>query len=324
MMILIAGGAGYIGAHTNKLLNQHGYQTVVFDSLVAGHRDFAKWGEFVQADLADREQIAACFGKYPISAVMHFSAFACVGESVAKPAAYYQNNVVNTLNLLDAMREFGVKYFIFSSTCATYGNPQTIPMSESHRQSPINPYGWSKLMVERILADYDHAYGLKHINLRYFNAAGADPDAEVGERHDPETHLIPLAVYAALGKIKQLGVYGTDYPTADGTCVRDYVHVNDLADAHIKALEYLKAGNDSDAFNLGTDQGTSVREVIETVKRVSRHDLAVVEQDRRPGDPPTLVSSSEKARTVLKWAPKLTDIETIVTTAWNWHRQDTR
>jgi UDP-glucose 4-epimerase len=319
-MILIAGGAGYIGSHTNKTLNQAGCKTVVFDNLSTGHREFVKWGKFVEGDLASIEQIRDCFRKHPIETVMHFSAFANVGKSVADPGKYYRNNVVNTVNLLDVMREFEVKYFIFSSTAATFGTPVEIPITEEHLQNPITPYGQSKLMVESILKDYDQAYGIKHVNLRYFNAAGADPDGEIGERHDPETHLIPLAIHAALDQREAIQVFGGDYATADGTCVRDYIHVNDLADAHIKALDYLKRTGESNAFNLGNGVGFSVREVIEKVRRISGRDLKVEQAARRPGDPATLISSSTKASEILGWRPEFHEIDTIIQTAWNWHR----
>ncbi|MGD8851594.1 MAG: UDP-glucose 4-epimerase GalE [Gammaproteobacteria bacterium] len=322
-MILIVGGAGYIGSHTNKLMSQRGYETVVFDNLVYGHRDAARWGKFVLGDLANKDQIRSCLEGHRIDAVMHFSAFAYVGESMTKPALYYQNNVVNAINLLDVMREFDVRYFIFSSSCATYGMPRQVPVTEDHPQEPINPYGRTKLMVEKILEDYGHAYGMKHISLRYFNAAGADPEAEIGERHEPETHLIPLALYAALGRTPGISIYGTDYPTDDGTCIRDYIHVNDLADAHIKALEYLRDSGQSAAFNLGNDTGYSVRSVIDHVRRVSQKDFTVVEKKRRPGDPPVLISSSSRAASTLGWRPQFPDIDSIIETAWNWHcRED--
>ena len=317
-MILIVVGAGYIGSHTNKYLTGKGYKTVVFDNLCLGHKEFVKWGEFFYGDLADVDAIRICFQKYKIEAVMHFSAFANVGESVAEPEKYYVNNVLNTVNLLNVMKEFGVNYFIFSSTCATYGEPQEIPMTEAHPQNPVNPYGHSKLMVEQILKDYDVAYGIKHVNLRYFNAAGADLDQEIGEDHTPETHLIPLAIYTALGKRSDLKLFGTDYPTKDGTCIRDYIHVNDLASAHLLALEYLKQMNISDSFNLGNNLGFSVKEIIESVERVSGKKANVIETDRRPGDPAKLIGSYEKAKTVLGWMPGF-DIDKIVETAWNWH-----
>ena len=323
-MILIVGGAGYIGSHMNKLLTANGYRTVVFDNLVYGSREFVKWGEFVLGDLADRDQIRLCFRKYPIDTVMHFSAFACVGESVNDPARYYLNNVANTLNLMEVMREDGgVRDFIFSSSCATYGIPGQVPITEDHPQRPVNPYGRSKLMIEQILKDYNRAYGMRHVNLRYFNAAGADPEGDIGERHDPETHLIPLTVYAALGINENVRIFGTDYSTRDGTCIRDYIHVMDLADAHVKAMEYLKAGGESDSFNLGNGSGYSVREIIETVRSISGRDFKVIEAERRQGDPPVLVGSSGKAAKVLGWKPRYADIETIVETAYRWHSKNT-
>ena len=323
-MILIVGGAGYIGSHMNKLLNRSGYRTVVFDNLVYGSREFVKWGEFVLGDLADKDQIRLCFRKYPIDVVMHFSAFAYVGQSVTDPARYYVNNVANTLNLLEVMREErNVRYFIFSSSCATYGIPEGIPITEDNPQKPVNPYGRSKLMIEEILKDYDKAYGIKHVNLRYFNAAGADPEGDIGERHNPETHLIPLTIYAALGINRDVKIFGTDYSTRDGTCIRDYIHVTDLADAHVKAMEYLRTREESDSFNLGNGNGYSVREIIETVKRISKRDFEVVEAERRDGDPPVLVGSSRKATEILGWRPQYADIETIVETAYRWHSKTT-
>ncbi|MFH1076382.1 MAG: UDP-glucose 4-epimerase GalE [Pseudomonadota bacterium] len=318
-MILIAGGAGYIGSHINKLLNKKGHKTVVFDSLVYGHRELVKWGEFVLGDLANKKQIRLCFEKYPIEAVMHFSAFAYVGESVAEPAKYYKNNVVNTLKLLETMREFNVRYFIFSSTCATYGIPNEIPITESHPQNPINPYGKSKLMVEEILKDYDSAYGIKHVNLRYFNAAGADPEGEVGEWHEPETHLIPLVLDVASGKRNDIKIFGTNYDTLDGTCIRDYIHVMDLAEAHGLALEYLLNGGTSDSFNLGNGKGFSVKEVVDIAKKITGKGIKTVEWKRRDGDPSMLVGSSKKARSVLNWHPQYDDLKVIIETAWNWH-----
>lgn len=318
-MILIVGGAGYVGSHANKYFHGKGYKTVVFDNLVYGHRSFVKWGDFVMGDLSDKGQIRRCFEQYTIDAVMHFSAFAYVGESVTDPAKYYRNNVANTLNLLDIMLEFGVRYFIFSSSCATYGMPREIPITEDHPRSPISPYGRTKAMVEDILRDYDAAYGIKHINLRYFNAAGADPEGELGERHDPETHLIPLTVYAAIGRLENLKIFGTDYPTKDGTCIRDYVHVTDLADAHLLALQYVRQAQASDSFNLGNGNGYSVREVIDAVRRVSGRNVAVIETERRAGDPPVLIGSSSKAMTTLGWRPQFGDLESIISTAWRWH-----
>lgn len=318
-MILIVGGAGYIGSHTNKLLHQKGFETVVFDNLIYGHREFVKWGEFVLGDLSFKEQLRLCFKKYPVESVMHFGAFAYVGESVIDPAKYYQNNVVNTINLLQVMREFGVRYLIFSSTCATYGLPETVPITESHPQRPINPYGKSKLMIEEILKDYDMAYGIRHINLRYFNAAGADPDCEIGESHNPETHLIPLAISAALGVIDSIRIFGTDYPTKDGTCIRDYIHVSDLADAHVKALEYLRTTDKSDVFNLGNGLGYSVREVIDAVRWMAKTDFKVIETARREGDPPVLISGMQKAKDILGWTPRYSQVDEIIKTAFRWH-----
>lgn len=320
-MILIAGGAGYIGSHANKILNKKGYNTVVYDNLSRGHREFAKWGHFVLGDLADNDQLRLCFKNYPINAVMHYCAFCYVGESVDHPAVYYRNNVVNTLNLLDAMVEFGIKYFIFSSTCATYGNPVHIPMTEDHPQQPINPYGKSKLIVEQILKDYDETYGIRHVSLRYFNAAGADPDGEVGEWHKPEPHLIPIALQVADGQREHVQIYGTDYDTPDGTCIRDYIHVNDLAMAHILALEYLEQGGASDTFNLSNGKGFSVKEVLNEARRVTGQNIVVLEAVRRAGDPPILVGSSEKAFRILKWRPIHDSLTEIIQTAWEWQKK---
>lgn len=321
-MIFIAGGAGYIGSHANKFLTKKGYKTIVFDNLVTGHSDFAKWGKFYKGDLSNIDDIDKVFKENKIEAVMHFSAFAYVGESVKEPAKYYINNVSNTINLLEVMKKYGVKYFIFSSTCATYGNPIKVPIDETHPQNPVNPYGRSKLMVEQILSDYDKAYGIKYINLRYFNASGADSDCEIGERHNPETHLIPLAIYNALGINKSITVFGTDYPTHDGTCIRDYIHVEDLANAHWLAFEYLKSKNSSDSFNLGNGEGFSVREIINVVEKISGKRLNVVEGMRREGDPPVLISRSEKAKKVLGWDTKYKNIEDIIETAYHWHKKD--
>ena len=319
-MILIVGGAGYIGSHMNKILNQRGAETLVLDNLVYGHREAVKWGKFIEGDLADVSLLDRIFTEYPIEAVMHFSAYAYVGESVEKPEKYYNNNVVNTLHLLDAMRRHDVKYFIFSSTCATYGEPEKMPIVEDMPQNPINPYGRTKLMVEKILEDYHRAYGLNYCALRYFNAAGADPACEIGELHDPETHLIPLVLDAAIGKRKSISVFGTDYPTLDGTCVRDYIHINDLADAHIRALEYIRKNDCSEKFNLGNGCGYSVKEIIEMARKVTGKKIPVVYAERRPGDPPELIGSAEKAKRILGWEPKF-DLESIMQTAWAWHQK---
>lgn len=320
-MILIVGGAGYIGAHINKELNRQGFKTVVFDDLSYGHRDFVKWGIFEEGDLGDIGEIRRVFRKYPIEAVMHFAAYTYVGESVENPQKYYLNNLRNTLNLLEVMLEENVGYFVFSSTCATYGTPEQIPITEKHPQKPISPYGKGKYMVEQILADYNHAYDFNYVSLRYFNAAGADPDAEIGELHEPETHLIPLILDVAAGKREKIEIFGTDYPTKDGTCIRDYIHVLDLADAHIKALKYLQKGGKSDIFNLGNGQGFSVREVIETAQEVTGKRIRVKETDRRPGDPPVLVGSSAKAQKILGWRPRYRNLPLIIETAWRWHQK---
>lgn len=319
--VLIVGGAGYIGSHANKFFTGRGYRTVVFDNLSTGHRCLARWGEFFKGDLANPADLARCFKKHKISAVMHFSAFAYVGESVTDPAKYYRNNVANTLNLLDAMRAAGVGKFIFSSTCATYGEPRQLPMTEALPFNPVNPYGRTKRMVEEILADYAAAYGLKYVALRYFNAAGASPAAEIGELHYPETHLIPLALDAAAGLRKDIKVFGDDYPTPDGTCLRDYIHVDDLASAHHLALRYLEKGGASGGFNLGNGKGFSVLQVIRTAEKVTGAKIPVVMSPRRPGDPPALVGSAARARRVLGWKPGRCKLETIIADAWRWHKK---
>lgn len=320
-MILIVGGAGYIGSHVNKYLDEHGYKTIVFDNLARGHRELVKWGKFVQGDLLNKKSIDTIFQENPIDAVMHFAAFAYVGESVVDPASYYLNNVAGTMNLLESMREHGVNKLIFSSTCSIYGGLGKIPITEDQLKHPINPYGQSKLMVENILRDYDAAYGLRHVCLRYFNAAGADPDAEIGEWHEPETHLIPLVIDAASGINPHITMFGTDYDTPDGTCIRDYIHVTDLAIAHVLSLEYLLNGGGSNYFNLGNKIGISVKEVIEMVKAVSGLDVPVVYGDRRPGDPAVLIGSSEKIMKELGWRPNFGSLERIVQTAFQWHKK---
>lgn len=318
-MILVVGGAGYIGSHVNKELSKRGYETIVLDNLSYGHRDAVKWGTFIPGDIEDKQQLRLVFSKYKIDAVMHFSAFIAVGESVTNPQKYYINNVCNTVNLLQIMLEYNVKYFIFSSTAATYGNPTESPIPETHSQKPINPYGRSKLMVEEILKDYDKAYGLKYSPLRYFNAAGADVEGEIGEMHDPETHLIPVILDAAIGRRESIKIFGTDYDTPDGTCIRDYIHVTDLADAHILALERLMKGGNSEAFNLGNGSGFSVREVIEMAKKVTGREIKIEEVDRRAGDPAVLLGGSDKAKSMLGWKPKYYELEKIVESAWKWH-----
>jgi UDP-glucose 4-epimerase len=322
--ILVTGGAGYIGSHAVLALKRAGYGVVVLDNLVYGHRDLVE--KVLQVDLTvgdinDRPLLDELFAKYDIAAVMHFSAYAYVGESVTTPDKYYRNNVVATLTLLEAMQAASIHKFVFSSTCATYGVPKTVPIPEDHPQNPINPYGATKLMVERILADFDVAYGLKSVCFRYFNAAGADPTGLLGEDHDPETHLIPLVLQTALGKRQSVSIFGTDYDTPDGTCIRDYIHVTDLADAHILGVEYLLQGGDSTIFNLGNGNGFSVREVIDTAKQVTGKEIKVVESDRRPGDPPALVGSGEKARKILGWNPQYPELDKIISHAWEWHQK---
>ena len=322
-VILITGGAGYIGSHAVKALEERGFQTIVLDSLVYGHRDLIETNlkaKLVAGDINDRAFLDRLFSTTKIDAVMHFAAFAYVGESVTDPAKYYRNNVVGTLTLLDAMREHGVTNFVFSSTCATYGNPQSIPITEDHPQNPINPYGAGKLAIERVLKDYDPAYGLKSVIFRYFNAAGADPDGLFGEDHNPETHLIPLILQAAAGKRASISVFGTDYDTPDGTCIRDYIHVTDLAQAHVLGLEYLLEHQTSQIFNLGNGNGFSVKEVVDTARQVTGKEIAIEECPRRVGDPAVLIGSSTKARQMLGWEPKYADLNAIVKHAWNWHQ----
>ncbi len=322
--ILVVGGAGYIGSHTVKQLMAAGHDVVVLDNLVYGHKDIldsALKVEFIEGDIGDRPLLDKIFATHDIGAVMHFAAYAYVGESVTAPAKYYQNNVVATLSLLDAMVAAEVKNFVFSSTCASYGVPQTIPIPEEHPQNPINPYGATKLMVERILQDYGPAYGLNSIIFRYFNAAGADPEGMLGEDHNPETHLIPLTLQTALGIRDNIAIFGTDYPTEDGTCVRDYIHVCDLADAHILGVEHLLNGGESDIFNLGNGLGFSVKQVIESARRVTGKEIIAIEQDRRAGDPPALIGSADKARSKLGWNPQYADIDQIMTHAWQWHQK---
>ena len=322
--ILVTGGAGYIGSHTVLALKQAGYNVVILDNLVYGHRDLVERVlevELVVGDTGDRALLDHLFKTRDIAAVMHFSAYAYVGESVTDPAKYYRNNVVGTLTLLEAMLTASVKKFVFSSTCATYGVPEFVPIPESHPQNPINPYGATKLMVERILSDFDVAYGFQSVRFRYFNAAGANPSGLLGEDHNPETHLIPLVLMTALGKRESISIFGTDYPTPDGTCIRDYIHVNDLADAHILGLEYLLKGGDSEVFNLGNGSGFSVREVIAAAEQVTGLSIPVEERDRRPGDPPILIGTSEKARTILGWQPQYSSIKDIVAHAWQWHQK---
>ena len=289
--------------------------------MVYGHEDFVQWGPLEQGDIADKDKLVSVIKQYKPHAVMHFAAYAYVGESVINPGKYYRNNVAGTLTLLEVMRDFDVKNIVFSSTCATYGVPQQIPMQETHVQNPINPYGRSKLFIEEILKDFDKAHDIKNVCLRYFNAAGADPDCMVGEDHNPETHLIPLVLDVALGKRPSISVFGNDYETSDGTCIRDYIHVSDLADAHLLALQYLDNNRKSEAFNLGNGKGFSVYDVIKTAEKVTEKTIKIKEVKRREGDPAALVGSATKAFEQLQWQPKYSELETIMEHAWQWHKK---
>ncbi len=324
LTILVTGGAGYIGSHAVRQLQQAGYKVLVLDNLVYGHREIvekALKAELIVGDISDRPLLDRVFTTYEIAAVIHFAAYAYVGESVTDPAKYYRNNVVGSLTLLQAMVAHRVHHLVFSSTCATYGTPEQMPVTEDQPQRPINPYGQSKLMVEQILRDFSCAYGLRSVSFRYFNAAGAHPDGDMGEDHTPETHLIPLILYAALGQGKDISIFGTDYPTPDGTCIRDYIHVVDLARAHVMGLEYLLAGGETNCFNLGTSHGSSVRETIETAREVTGAPIVVRECARRAGDPPVLVGDYSKAAKLLGWAPERSDMKTLLSDAWAWHQQ---
>lgn len=321
MRVLITGGAGYIGSHTAKRLAAAGIEPVVFDNMQTGHRWAVRWGPLVEGDLSDSAAIRAALAQYRPAAVIHFAASAYVGESMRDPRRYFRNNVVNSLNLLDAIVDAGVKRIVFSSSCTTYGEPERLPLTEEHPQHAVSPYGESKLFVEHALGWYAAPYGLHFAALRYFNAAGADLEGEIGEVHDPETHLIPLVMQAALGRRPAVEVYGTDYPTPDGTAIRDYVHVTDLAAAHLRALHHLIDGGANVAVNLGTGQGHSVREVIAAVERVAGRPVPIRLGPRRPGDPPALVADPTKARTTLGWQPECSDLDTIVRTAWHWQTE---
>lgn len=320
MAILVTGGAGYIGSVTTELLRARGEQVVVLDNLSRGHRAaVAAEVPFYEGNIGDGELVARIAREHNLDACIHFAAFAYVGESVSQPTLYYENNLEQGIRLLGALLGAGVRRVVFSSTCATYGEPQQIPIDEGHQQVPTNPYGWSKLFMERIMADYDRAYDLKFVALRYFNASGATP--ERGEHHEPETHLIPLVLKAAQGEIPHVTVFGSDYPTPDGTCVRDYIHVADLAEAHALSLDYLREGNPSTAINLGNGQGYSVLEVVEAAREVTGKEIAVALHDRRPGDPSHLVADSGRARSVLGWQPHHPDLAAIIGSAWDWHEQ---
>jgi UDP-glucose-4-epimerase GalE len=317
--IMVAGGAGYIGSHCLSLLRERGYDAFAFDDLSEGHAASVQGADLVVGSLSDRDLVRHTLLERKVDAVFHFAALCYVGVSVTDPSSYYRNNVAVTLGLLDTMREVGVRDFIFSSTCATFGNPVRPVIDETHPQWPINPYGWSKFMVERVLADYAHAYDLRYVALRYFNAAGAHPSGQIGEHHDPETHIIPLTLQVALGQRKDVKVFGHDYDTPDGTCIRDYIHILDLSQAHILGLDYLRGGGESTAFNLGNGSGYSVLEVIQACERIVGRPIAHEIVGRRAGDPARLIGDSTRAREVLGWKQQFGDLDTIIRTAWNWH-----
>lgn len=319
-MILVMGGAGYIGSHMLMRLREAGVDHLVFDNFEQGHRGALGGSPFVEGDLRNADDLERVFAAHEIDLVMHFAAYISVGESVREPSKYWRNNTAGVLTLLDAMRAHGVEKFVFSSTAAIFGEPHYVPIDEAHPKNPTNPYGQTKLAVERMLDEFDAAYGLKSVCLRYFNAAGADPEGRIGEDHDPEEHLIPVAMLAALGKRPPMKIFGDDYDTPDGTCVRDYIHILDLAQAHLRAVEHLRAGGDSRRYNLGNGQGFSVKEILETTSRVIGIPVPHEMGPRRPGDPAKLVASSAKVRTEWGWAPRYTSIEEIIETAWNWHR----
>ena len=322
--ILVTGGAGYIGSHAALALKKAGYEVIILDNLSYGHQEIVDnvvQAKLIIGDTSDRALLDELFTTYKIDAVMHFAAYIAVGESVKEPGKYYRNNVASTLNLLEAMLAHGINKIVFSSTCAVYGMPKEVPMTENHPHNPLSPYAASKDMVEQILRDFDTAFSLKSVAFRYFNACGADPSGRLGEDHSPETHLIPLALLTALKKRESLYIFGTDYDTPDGTCVRDYIHVNDLADAHVLGLEYLLSGGESDVFNLGNGNGFSVREVIETARQVTGLSIPAIESDRREGDAPILVGSSKKVRDKLGWNPNYADLKQIISHAWQWHQK---
>jgi UDP-glucose 4-epimerase len=324
MKILVVGGAGYIGSHMVKQLHNQGMEVVTFDSLETGFEDAVRYGTLIKGDLKDSQALEQLFSSNDFDAVMHFASYIQVGESVREPAMYYKNNVSNTLNLLDAMVKHGVKHFVFSSTAAIFGSPSYTPIDEEHPRAPINPYGRSKLMIEQILKDYDHAYGLKSACLRYFNAAGADPEGELGERHDPETHLIPLILQAASGRRPSITIFGTDYDTPDGTCIRDYIHINDLCDAHMLALNKIRNEGNSVRFNLGNGDGYSVKEVLTTAEAVVGKSIPVEYGERRAGDPDRLIADSSRARKELGWNPVYSSLEDIITHAWQWEKKQSK
>lgn len=319
--VLVTGGAGYVGSHTCKALKQAGYVPVTLDDLSCGHRWAVKWGPLEEGDIGDKARVHKLFSQYRPVAVIHFAGSTLVAESMKDPASFYRNNFVKTLSLLEVVLEAGVRPFVFSSSCATYGNPLSLPLAETHPLAPVNPYGATKRCVEQLLHDFEMTCQLPYAALRYFNAAGADLDGEIGESHDPETHLIPIIMEAAAGLRPKVSVYGTDYETDDGTAIRDYVHVADLADAHVKAVKYLINGGKSDIFNLGTGSGYSVKDIIEAASQVTRRVIPIELAPRRAGDPPALIADPRKSKTVLNWSPRVSDLATILSTAWQWQMQ---
>lgn len=319
MNILVTGGAGYIGSHTCKALAQNGFTPVTYDNLSTGHREAVKWGPFEEGDISNRVRLDEVIEQYQPTAVIHFAAYSLVGESVENPGKYYRNNVCGTLTLLEAMRDYGITHIVFSSSCAVYGSPNEIPIPESHPLDPFNPYGRSKMMIEYMLEDFSQAYDVSYVSLRYFNAAGADADGETGEDHDPETHLIPLVLDTALGRQPVISIYGSDYDTPDGTCIRDYIHVSDLADAHVKALQHSEQTGQSKILNLGTGKGYSVREIIDVTRRITNTEIKETLIDRRQGDPDILVAQAASIEKLLGWTATQSDIENIIDTAWQWH-----
>jgi UDP-glucose 4-epimerase len=319
--ILVVGGAGYIGSHMCKYLSKNGYLPIVLDNLSRGHEKAVKWGPLIEGSISDRNILKRVFSEHRIDAVMHYAAYSYVGESVTDPSMYYQNNLADTICLLSEMVEAEIKNIVFSSSCAVYGEPEEIPITENHPKNPVNPYGWTKYMVEQVLNDFKYAYGVESVSLRYFNAAGADPEGELGEDHNPETHLIPIAIQAALGKREEIRIYGNNYPTHDGTCIRDFIHVEDLAESHLLALNRLLNGKGGGTYNLGNGEGYSVREVIDITRRITGKPIRDRVVDRRDGDPAVLVGSSDKAKNELGWNPRFPDLESIVETAWHWHQK---
>jgi len=321
-IIMVVGGGGYVDSHMVKDLLQANYNVITFDNLSTGHRDLLLGGKLIKGNLGDTTLLNRIFSDHRIDVVMHFAAYSIVGESVKNPVEYYRNNVANTIELLDAMVQHNVKRFIFSSSAAVYGEPREVPIKEEHPLRPTNPYGATKVAIEKMLSDFDSAYGLKYVSLRYFNAAGADASGKIGERHNPETHLIPLILKVAMGERHSIKIFGTDYPTRDGTCIRDYIHVSDLTQAHFLAVEKLMAGGDSAIYNLGNNRGYSVRKVIEIAARITEKQIPAIVDGRRSGDPAVLIANSDKIRKELSWRPQYEDLETILETAWKWHQND--